>query len=189
MILVDGSNLYKSMKRCGLNIWPPELPGMLLPHVRGGVDPVCKVHYFTSVDRKNASQQRFINHISNAGLIVYAFDLRSYERKNVCPACDLECQSCGRYLRIRLHWVKMIDIALCTKLIELAYQKEPEPYDTFIVVSGDKDIVPAIRLVRNTLGKEVIVAGFRSKDPAKNSLAYELNREVDGIINLLETRG
>jgi len=34
------------------------------------------------------------------------------------------------------------------------------------------------------LGKEVIVAGFRHENPDLNSLAYELDKEVDKIINL-----
>jgi len=56
--------------------------------------------------------------------------------------------------------------------------------DTFVIVSGDKDLIPAIRLLRERLGKEVIIAGLRHPEPEFNSLAYELDKEVDGMINL-----
>lgn len=189
VILVDGSNLYLSAKRFGKKIWPPDLPDVLLPEIRGKIESVVQVHFFTSVDRKNASQQRFINHISKAGIIVYDFDLKVYRKKDICPDCDILCSKCGRNLRAKPHKEKMIDIAIATKMIELAYQKEPAPYDTFVIVSGDKDLIPAIRLLRQKLGKEIVVAGFRHKDPDKNSLAYELNKEVDKIINLVKIFG
>ena len=189
VMLVDGSNLYLSAKRFNKKIWPPDLAGLLLPEIEGGFESVIQVHFFTSVDRKNASQQRFINHISKAGIIVYDYDLKVYRAKDICAECDKSCAKCGRDLRIKPHKEKMIDIAIATKMIELAYQKEPAPYDTFIIVSGDKDLIPAIRFLRKNLGKEVIVAGFRHKDPDKNSLAYEMNKEVNAIINLVKIFG
>jgi len=189
VILVDGSNLYLSAKRFKKKIWPPDLAKLLLPEIEGTFDSVIQVHFFTSVDRKNASQQRFINHISKAGIIVYDYDLKIYNESNPCPDCNKICEKCGRDLRCKPHKEKMIDIAIATKMIELAYLKEPAPYDTFIIVSGDKDLIPAIRFLRKSLGKEVLVAGFRHKDPEKNSLAYEMNKEVNGIINLVKIFG
>jgi uncharacterized LabA/DUF88 family protein len=186
VMIIDGSNLYLSAKRCGIRIWPPDLLKVIVPKLFGELDPVVKVHFFTSADRANAAQQRFLNHISKTGIIVHDYDLRIYENKNPCPECDRTCQACGRDLRLKPHKEKMIDIAMATEMIELAYLKEPYPYDSFVIVSGDKDLIPAIRFIRRKLGKEVVIAGFRHKDPDKNSLAYELNREADQIINLLE---
>jgi len=184
VIIVDGTNLFLSAKRCGKTIWPPDIPSLLLPLVDGDINPVCKTHYFTSVDRKNKGQQRALNEISRSGIIVYDYDLRYYLISNTCPNCNDKCLECGRDLRIKPHKEKMIDIAIGTKIIEQAYQTHPFPYDTFIIVSGDKDLIPTIQLVRQKLGKEVIVAGFRHENTDLNSLAYELDREVDKVINL-----
>ena len=183
VILVDGANLFLGGKRCRNEIWPPDLPSLLLPYVDGDINPVHKTHYFTSVDRTNNGQQRALNHISKSGIIVYDFDLKYYPDSNECQHCNDKCPVCGRDLRKKPHKEKMLDIALATKAIEIAYQTNPFPYDTFIIVSGDKDLIPMIQLIRQKLGKEVIVAGFRHEDPHLNSLAYELDKEVDKIIN------
>ena len=188
VILVDGANLFLSGKRNDHEIWPPELPSILLPHVDGDINPVHKTHYFTSVDRKNVGQQRALNHISKSGIIIYDYDLKYYPDSNECSHCNESCPVCGRNLRKKPHKEKMIDIALATKAIEIAYQTNPYPYDTFIIVSGDKDLIPTIQLIRRKLGKEVIIAGFRHDDPEINSLAYELDKEVDKVINLNEIK-
>jgi uncharacterized LabA/DUF88 family protein len=184
VIMVDGSNLYMSAKRFGTKIWPPDLPEMLVGQIKGDINPVHSVHYFTSRDKHNANQQRFINAISKCGIMVHEYELRVYQNAEVCHDCDKICASCGRDLRVKPHKEKMLDIAIATTMIELAYQRDAASFDTFVLVSGDKDLIPAIRLLRRKLGKEVIIAGFRHKDLAKNSLAFEMDREVDQVINL-----
>jgi uncharacterized LabA/DUF88 family protein len=186
VIIVDGTNLFLSAKGCGVDVWPPDLPPLLLSHVDGDVNPVCKTHYFTSVDRTNRGQQRALNKISRSGIIVYDYDLKCYLDQNTCPSCNDKCPQCGRDLREKPHKEKMIDIAIGTKIIELAYQAHPYLYDTFIIVSGDKDLIPTIQLIRQKLGKEVIVAGFRHENPDINTLAYEIDKEVDKIINFYD---
>ena len=180
--------MFLSGKRNGNMIWPPDLPSILLPHVDGDINPVCKTHYFTSVDRNNKGQQKALNKISKSGIIVHDYDLKYYPDLNQCSHCNDKCHICGRNLRKKPHKEKMIDIAVATKAIEIAYQTNPCPYDTFIIVSGDKDLIPTIRLVRQKLGKEVIVAGFRHDDHETNSLAYELDKEVDKVINFNEIK-
>ncbi len=186
VIIVDGTNLFLSAKNCGKDIWPPDLPSLLLPYVDGDVNPVCKTHYFTSVDRTNKGQQRALNKISKSGIIIYDYDLRYYPVQNTCSYCNDKCPECGRDLQTKPHREKMIDIAIGTKIIEQAYQEHPYPYDTFIIVSGDKDLIPAIQLIRQKLGKEVIVAGFRHENSDINRLAYEIDKEVDKIINFYD---
>lgn len=183
VILVDGSNLFLSSKRLGKNVWPPDLARLLLPHIEGDLDQIHSIYYFTSVDRRNQAQRRALNHMAKSGVIVHDFDLKDYSGRKKCAKCNRTCEECGRDLRKKPHKEKMVDIALATKAIELAYQDDPH-CDTFVIVSGDKDLIPAIRLLRERLGKAVIIAGFRHVEPEFNSLAYELDKEVDGMINL-----
>ncbi len=182
-IIVDGSNLFLGGKRTGKKFWPPELFSRIRPYIGRDVEDICKVHYFTSVNESNAGEQRAHNAMSKDGVIVYGFPLRMYTT-STCPDCDIICQRCGRDLRNKIHREKMIDIAIATKMIELAYQ--PQSPDIFIIISGDKDLIPAIRLIRSRLGKEVIIAGYRHKDLSLNSLAHELDKEVDHVINLID---
>jgi uncharacterized LabA/DUF88 family protein len=189
VILVDGSNLYLSAKRYGIKVWPPDLEKLVRPVLRKPIDAVCKVHYFISYDKTNPAQMRALNSMQKSGVIVHEYRLKYYPDKSPCQECNIICRSCGRDLRQKPHKEKMIDIALVTEMLELAFQTEPEGFETFIIVSGDKDLIPAIKLVREKRGKDIVVAGFRDKDPAKNSLAYELDKEADQIINLKELLG
>ena len=186
VIIVDAANLYLSGKHNENNIWPPDLPSILLPHIEGDINPIIQTHYFTSVNRSNAAQERALNKMRKSGIIVHDYDLKCYYDSNKCLHCNDKCPECGRNLQNSPHQEKMIDIAMATKTIEMAYQTKPHSYDTFIIVSGDKDLIPTIKLIRQTLGKEVIVAGFRHKKSKFNTLAYEMDKEVDKIINFNE---
>jgi len=189
VILIDGSNLYLSAKRYGTKVWPPDIERLIRPVLRKPIDAVCKVHYFISYDKTNPAQMRALNSMQKSGVIVHEYGLKHYPDRTMCKECNIVCQSCGRDLRQRPHKEKMIDIALVTEMLELAFQTDPEAYGTFIILSGDKDLIPAIRLVRGKLGKDVVIAGFRDRDPARNSLAFELDKEADQIVNLTELCG
>ena len=187
VVIVDASNLYLSAKNYGLKIWPPDISKVILPLLEGPVNPVCQTHFFTSINKKLSSQQRFINHISKQGVIVHPFPLMKIPEAG-CDECNRLCETCNRDLRPRHHQEKKVDIAIATCIIELAYQNKPQEIDTFIVVSDDKDIIPAYQLLRKKLNKEVIIVGFRGRDRSEpNCIAYELDGEVDRIINILDT--
>jgi len=189
VILIDGSNLYLSAKRYGKKVWPPDIEALIRPMLKKPIDAVCKVHYFISYDKSNPAQMRALNSMQKSGTIIHEYRLKYYPDQSPCQQCNIICQKCGRDLRPRPHKEKMIDIALVTGLLEMAFQTGPDVHDTFVIVSGDKDLVPAIKLVREKLCKDVIVVGFRDKDPLKNSLAFELDKEADQIINLKELLG
>jgi uncharacterized LabA/DUF88 family protein len=52
---------------------------------------------------------------------------------------------------------KEVDVALATRLLSCAFRDQ---YDTAVVISGDRDFIPAIEEVQ-LLGKKVEVASFR----------------------------
>ena len=189
VILIDGSNLYLSAKGYGTKIWPPDIETFIRPILKKNIDAICKVHYFISYDKTNPAQMRALNSMQKSGTIIHEYRLKYYPDSSECTECNVTCQKCGRDLRSKPHKEKMIDIALVTELLEMAFQTDPDVYDTFIIVSGDKDLILAIKLAREKRGKDVVIVGFRDKDPAKNSLAYELDKEADQIIDLKELLG
>jgi uncharacterized LabA/DUF88 family protein len=70
--------------------------------------------------------------------------------------------------------IKGDDIYLATDLIKGSYE---DFYDVAIIVSGDEDFIPAIKVVQNN-GKKVINAFF------PKSSSYLLRNCCDGSINL-----
>lgn len=69
---------------------------------------------------------------------------------------------------------KGVDVLVATHMIDLALSTN---CDTVVLVSGDTDYVPAVKLVKR-LGKQVIVASCLSSD------ANELREESDEFIGL-----
>jgi len=188
VIFVDGSNLFMGMRSVGRFIKPGEVRDLLVPFINGNVHPFVPMHYFVSVDRNSRRKEAFINEISCQGMVVHDYDLRYYPDTRSCKECRVRCSNCGRDLRVRPHKEKMLDVALASNIIEVSFRIPPDHADTFVIVSGDKDFIPVYRSLRER-GKEILVAGFRDSDPIRNRLAYEVDMEVDGIINLNDIHG
>ena len=110
----------------------------------------------------------------NVGTI--AFDGRHYsaEKDTTRGFHDVLAQS-GWTLDLRdLHdetHQKEVDVSLATALISGAVR---DTYDTAVIISGDRDFVPAIEYVR-TMGKRVEVMSFQS------SLSSQLSRVADSV--------
>ena len=117
--------------------------------------------------------------MKDQGVIMYEYILKKYRPKKInCPHCKKEVSQ-------KPHREKMVDVATATKIIEMAYESDgPE---VIIVVSGDKDLIPAVKLVREKLGKIVIVVGYRHyKDKRLNCLSWDLAKEADEVINAFD---
>ena len=105
-----------------------------------------------------------------------AFDGRHYqaEKDTTRAFHDIHAQ-CGWTLDLRdLHdeaHQKEVDVSLATTLISGAVK---DTYDTAVIISGDRDFVPAIEYVR-TMGKRVEVMSFLS------SLSSQLTKVADSI--------
>jgi uncharacterized LabA/DUF88 family protein len=79
---------------------------------------------------------------------------------------------------------KEVDVALATELVACALRNA---FDVAVVVSGDRDFVPAVERVR-TEGKRVEVAFFGTAEApgAKSSFSHYLQRAADRVHNLDE---
>jgi uncharacterized LabA/DUF88 family protein len=63
---------------------------------------------------------------------------RFKEKTEYCPLCKKE---------YRGHIEKETDIAFCSKLLELLYANDDSHCEAFVLVTGDSDLVPAIKTV------------------------------------------
>lgn len=93
VVLMDGSNFFLSMKRAGRKVYPPDIVPELIRDLDLDFNPAYKIHFFTSVDRENPSQQRFLNSLALKGFIVHDYDLKCYRETQKCPDCDMNCQA------------------------------------------------------------------------------------------------
>jgi uncharacterized LabA/DUF88 family protein len=160
--LVDGFNLYHSVVKAqedngGICVKWLNLRSMCLSFcdkVRAIVKDraqIESIHYFsappTHCPPDTQSRHRFyMRCLKGSGISVH---LGSFKVKWV------NCRLCGR--DGRHHEEKETDVAIAAKLFELCYSNEA---DSFVLVTGDTDLVPAIKLCRKLFPKISIFCVF-----------------------------
>ncbi|MEK6926087.1 MAG: NYN domain-containing protein [Nanoarchaeota archaeon] len=159
-IFIDGSNLYHNLKRFNIKTKFEEIIRRVETKRK-----VTDIFYYTALLDKSINEERYKEHkrfldkIKNIpNFHVILCNLRKVVLKD--GSVDFT--------------IKGDDVYLATDLIKGAYENL---YDIAIIVSGDADFIPAIKLVQKN-GKMVINAFF------PKSSSYLLRNCCDGSINL-----
>ena len=78
---------------------------------------------------------------------------------------------------------KGVDVKLATDLIQLAFSNA---YDVAVLMTGDLDLKESINLIREKLGKLVLILGYYSSNPDEakyNTISRDLINSCDYFIN------
>jgi len=159
-IFIDGSNLYNNLKEYSIKV------------------------NFEEIIKKLENKRKVMNIFYYTALLDKAYNLEKYEKhkkflekiKQIPNFNIILCNLRKTILKdgsIRFD-IKGDDVYLTTDLIKGAYENL---YDVAIIVSGDEDFIPAIKLVQ-VIGKKVINAFF------PKSSSYLLRKACNGSINL-----
>lgn len=160
MIFIDGSNLYHNLRRYNLKSKFEEI----IKKLETKRDIVGLFYYTASLD-KEFDKERYIKHkkfLAKIEMIPNFHIVLCNLRKTVSENGVINYE------------IKGDDVCLAVDLIKGAYENL---YDVAIIVSGDEDFIPAIKLVKEK-GKKVINAFF------PKSSSYLLRNCCDGSINL-----
>lgn len=159
-IFIDGSNLYHNLKRYKIKANFETIIKKIETKRE-----IADIFYYTALldksidEKKYSSHKKFLNKIKQiSNFNVVLCNLRKMKLENG---------------RIEFA-IKGDDVHLATDLIKGAYENL---YDVAIIVSGDADFIPAIKLAQKN-GKKVINAFF------PKSSSYQLRNCCDGSINL-----
>ena len=159
-IFIDGSNLYHNLKRFYIKTKFEEIMKKVETRRQ-----VVDIFYYTALLDKSINEEKYKRHerfldkikeIPNFHVVLCNL------RKVILKDGSVDFAIIGD------------DIYLATDLIGGAYESL---YDIAIIVSGDADFIPAIKLVQKN-GKKVINAFF------PKSSSYLLRNCCDGSINL-----
>src|SRR3989344_3267948 len=159
-IFIDGGNLYHNLKRYKIKISFEELIKRLETKRE-----VNDIYFYTAELDKDFDTEKYKRHhefLENLRKIPKFHVVLCNLRKVVLKDGSLD------------YAIKGDDVHLASDLIKGAYENL---YDVAIVVSGDEDFVPAIKIAR-ARKKRVINAFF------PKSSAYLLRNCCDGSINL-----
>lgn len=159
VFLIDGFNLYHSIRdvhaRTGVNYrWLDirSLCGSFLP-VIGGDAHVSRVFYFSAlahhVEPQNPGavkrHRAYMRALQSTGVIVELAHFKAKHVRCVCPVC-------GTKFDLLRHEEKETDVAIACKLLELMYDRS---VDSVVLVSGDTDLVPAVRAAMRLATKPI----------------------------------
>ena len=159
-IFIDGSNLYHNLKRFNIKTTFEEIIKSVETKRK-----VVDIFYYTALLDKSIDEKKYKEHkrfldkikeIPNFHVVICNL------RKVILEDGSVDFA------------IKGDDVYLATDLIKGAYENL---YDVAIIVSGDADFIPAIKLVQKK-GKKVINAFF------PKSSSYSLRNCCDGSINL-----
>ena len=135
--LVDGFNVYHSIK------YDPQFKWLdyrkLSSCFINSNEEIIDVFYFTSVvhwdEEKAKRHEVYIAALKKIGIKV----IRSRFGYK-----DVKCLNCNKWFKVPIE--KKTDVNIATKLFELAYKNVCEK---ILLISGDTDLVPAIKMVNN----------------------------------------
>jgi len=176
-IFIDWSNVFIPAKNIyGEKISPKKLRQLLIDLFKDNT--IIQTHLFSSKDSKNKGQENFFISRKREGIIVHTEELIKRPTKVYCKKCDAYianpiCCNCGEQISLPPYKSKKIDIKLATVMLDIS-----DTYEEAILVSGDQDFIPAIRMLREKRGKKIHTASF------KKSLSHELVEETDRIVIL-----
>lgn len=184
--LVDGFNLYHSVRTAsdelGRNCrWldPWSLFTSYLPYMSSKAT-LQEVHYFTAlahhVESRNPGtikrHEAYLRALKARGVVTYQ---ASFKEKPFYYRNDED----GIFLKWIRHVEKETDVAIASKLLELAIGQSIE---ALVVVSGDSDLVPAVRTSLSLRPKKPVYAlfpAYRGSDALKRAVTGRFRIKPD----------
>ncbi len=159
VFLIDGFNLYYSIisilkeKKKNYKWLDVKSFSESFLHLIDKKVKIKKIYYFTSIvketeDDKNKShrQYTYIEALKNSGIEVITGKFKDKTYK--CPHCNT---------KIKTYVEKLTDINIASKIFEVCIT---EKIDYIVVVSGDTDIVPAIKISKKLFKSIKFIAIF-----------------------------
>ena len=136
---IDGFNMYHSLKENAPDCRWLNLAKLCAGFLKEG-EVVSRIYYFSAyatwlndID-KIKKHQLYVNRLAKEGVIPI---MGKFKEKTVfCPNCKTQFTK---------HEEKQTDVNIALKIVSGAMLNE---YDTAILVSGDTDMIPAIRTVK-----------------------------------------
>jgi len=170
-VYVDGFNLYYGLKvRHGRRYLWLDLQALATSLLRPG-QVLQSVTYFTARVRDDPDalrrQSDYLDALSSHSPLVRIVDGRFQEK-------DRRCRPCGH--RWTVFEEKETDVNIAISLVEDAVG---DCYDTAILVSGDSDLIPAIRATKRIAPRKRVVVAF-----PPNRHSAEMKRVADGFLHV-----
>lgn len=143
-VFIDASNVYYSQRRLK---WRLDFVKLLDYFESQG--NLWKIYYYTGRDKQSEKQNKFINFLEKTGFIVRSKKIKFIKSNN-------KSQENGFFKG-------NLDVELTIDVLETK-----DSYDTLILLSGDSDFEPLLRLMKKKYNKKCLVMA------TKHNISIEL---------------
>ncbi len=172
IIYIDGFNLYYGALRNGPDKW---LDLERLFHLIRQDDDIQHIRYFTA-RTADADQEAYLSALSTSPLVITEFGL--FKSKTI--KCRVNtCKHIGPR-EFKAAEEKGTDVNIALRMVDDAYQNL---CDRIVLVSGDSDLVPALRLVKQRFPSIKITVYVPARDRFRGA-ARELRGAADKNMTL-----
>lgn len=180
--LIDGFNLYHSVKAAERQLqsnplrWL-DLPGLCTTLLRSTIGPgatLTGIHYFSALakhleGRKPDVVKRhrtYITALKGHGVKIHLSNFKRKRRQELVSEARFQIRPLRRWWRIPLpsarvsittHEEKETDVAIATTLIDLLHRQK---CDAAVLMTGDTDLAPAVRVARKLFPHAPISIAF-----------------------------
>lgn len=169
-VYIDGFNLYYGAIRGGPFKW---LDLQLLFTRLRQADQIQRIFYFTAlVDGPGRPRQEiYLKALATLPLVTVVLGRYKYKRVkcHVPPCAHLG----SRHFSVPEE--KRTDVNIAVQMLDDAYQ---DTCDSFVVVSGDSDLVPGVNRVKSRFPQKEVIIYVPTRDPVRGA-AVELRTSGD----------
>ena len=163
IVYIDGSNLYYGLLRDSTDKWLDLM--LFVKSLLRDDHEIAMIKYFASrvIDKssdhhRSARQDKYFDALRNRSCIEV---IEGYyrEKKERMEASDQVCRECLQsprpgYVRGFRTTEKLTDVNIATEMLKDAYEQRAEAY---VLISGDSDLSRAVRIVRYSVKKPILV--------------------------------
>jgi len=157
---IDGFNLYYGLRDKGWRQYYWMDIDKLCLNLLKKNQYLKTVYYFTSRIKGNPNKQRRQSTFLEALKVIGVTPLRGKYRIN-----PFECNKC--HYNHEIPTEKMTDVSIAVQILIDAYENN---YDTALLVSGDTDLIPAVKAVKRLFHDKKVIMAF---PPARYCSEFE----------------
>jgi uncharacterized LabA/DUF88 family protein len=153
ILYVDGFNLYFGMREAGFHNCRWLNLRKLAISLLNSNQELLEINYFTSRVSNNPDKQKrqtnYIEALESVGIKIFYGHYQS---------SSIECNRCGNIWPT--YNEKMTDVNIATQMITDAYD---DKYDMAMLISGDSDLVPPIKVIHQKFNTKRVFVAFPPK--------------------------
>lgn len=173
---IDGFNLYHAIDDMNQeHLKWLDLSGLMHEFVKPDIHEIVDIFYYTAIaaHRPNSAlkHREYIIALEHSGVNVVLGNFKKIPQR--CHSCD------DTWIR---HEEKKTDVNLALGIVEHAFK---DAYDSAYVVTGDSDLVPAIKLVKEMRkDRKIKIIGTPGRTQSKELIEVADKKAKIGLIHL-----